>query len=189
MPSADVISVLRTLNNPWLGYRYTILSMPEGLSFKSVVDAAGLASLGITEVTLPTIEINMFEVPSLSTKRDVIPIREQYSELVLKAPTFRNTAFWDRIEGQIKSLSDPSTYDSLPETIIISEYDTGGNASQGLKGVATGLGIVTELTPIAVWICSGCQAKSYSPAPASTLSTGSVPLEELRMQVQRLERL
>lgn len=179
MVSANEIGqALIRANSLWLGYRYVIATFPQSFTgaggFGSFESIAGIASLGVTEVDLPTVSVNLLKIPSLSTFERHIPNRISYSELVLRAPTFRNTAFWDKIQAQIKALSDPESYKGVPEVLVLAEYEQS---------------ITTDALPIAVFTFNGVQAISYTPAKANAQGTGTVPLEELRLQVDNMSRL
>ena len=175
-----ITETIKQLNSFWLGYKYTVVGMPEGISVASLANTAGLTTLGITEVVFPTVQVELYKVPSLSTIERHIPRSIKNSELILRAPSLRNTAFWDRIEKQIIALQDPSTYAQTPETIMVVEFDI----RAGTSDIALDL-----INPLAIWICRGAQASSFIPAPANAMGSVSVPLDELRLQVDGIERL
>jgi len=170
----DVIQLVRTVNSFWLGYRYVIISMPESVSFDSIRNAASLASLGITEFQLPSTEVEFLTVPSLSVRERIVPVGVKYGDLILRAPTFRNSAFYNRIQSQVAAVDEP-LLPSYSETIVISEFEVSNT--------------ISDIVPIAVWICYGAQAFTYLPASANAQGSGSVPLEELRFKVRSIERL
>ena len=178
-----VAETIQSYNRFWLGYRYTIVAMPEGLSFGSLLDAAALTTLGISEVIFPTKSIEMYTVPTLSTVEKKVRDKRTVSDLVLRAPTFRNTAFWDRIENSEQALQDPSTNKDTIETIMVIEFESPSYPSNPIFEILGGF------FPLAVVICKGCQARSITPASANTQGVSSVPLEEIRFAVDDLQRL
>ena len=174
---------IQSLNRFWLGYRYTIVAMPEGLSLRSLFDAAALTTLGISEVIFPTKSIEMYTVPTLSTVEKKIPDKRTVSDLVLRAPIFRNKAFWDRIGKSEQALQDASVYNDIIETIMVIEFESQPGPSNPLFEILGGF------FPLAVVICKGCQARAITPASANTQGVSSAPLEEIRFAVDDLESL
>lgn len=197
MADNNIIQQLRNANSKWQGYRFVIFSLPTvgAGSFSGFSSTTGLFSqallpvAGITEIDFPTVDVEVTKIPSLSTKSRYIPRRETYGELVLRAPTIRQTALWDRIALQIRSLEDPdSTYSSVPEDIVISEYDVSTSTSNITGSFATGATALANNLPIAIWSVRGCQATSFTPASANSQGQTAMPLEELRMQVDSIRR-
>lgn len=169
------LQALRNLNAKWLGYKFIIFSMPEGRFFNPG-DASKLAipAAGISEIEFPRVNIEMRKIPTLSTVERHIPRRVSYGDLVLRAPTIRQTTLWDKIKLQQNALRDPELYEDVPETLVIGEFETQH---------------VLNLLPIAIWAIRGAQAKSFKPATANAQGSGIMPLEELHMQVDEVARL
>ena len=171
-----VLQAIRNSNSKWLGYRYVLFSIPNAsLSSEAGIELASIPAAGVSEIILPTTQVSLRRIPSLSTIDRYVPHHISYSELVLRAPTTRTGAFWDRIDLQIQALKTPGVYKNVPETIVIGEFE----ANTAL-----------DLLPIAIWACRGCQATSMTPAPANSQGVaGFIPLEEIRIQVDEVVKL
>lgn len=170
-----VLQSIRNLNTKWLGYRYIVFSVPNTPSvFQGILDVAGIATAGISEIDFPRMNVDLRRIPSLSTKDRYIPRHISHGDMVLRAPTIRQTALYNRIVAQAEAIGSKDQYRSIPESIVIAEYE----ASTAI-----------DLLPLAVWSAVGAQPKSFKPAPANSQGSGIMPLEELVLQIDELKRL
>lgn len=169
------LQAIRNSNSKWLGYRYIIYSVPNaGLITGFGTSPLSYSAAGVSEIVFPTITATLRKIPSLSTVDRFIPNHISHSELILKAPTTRGSAFWDRINLQKRALQEDGLYQNIPESIIIGEFEAN---------------TIVDLAPIAVWTARGVQATKFTPASANSQGTGAIPLETLSLQIDELIRL
>lgn len=173
---AQAIRAVRSSNTAWLGYRYILFSIPNaGLFTEAGIELASLPAAGVSEIIFPTMTVALRKIPSLSTVDRYIPHHISNSQITLKAPTTRAGSFWDRIDLQIRALKEPGLYKNVPESFVIGEFEAN---------------TLLDLLPISIWAIRGAQATSFTPAPANSQGgSGSVPLEEIRMQVDSILKL
>jgi hypothetical protein len=169
--TVSALQAIRNANTKWLGYRYVIISVPAGGITLTNVTKGLLPAAGVSEIVFPTAQINLKLIPTLSTVERYIPSSVSYGNLILRAPTLRATALFDRFNLQLNALKRDDLYKEVHESIIIGEFETTS---------------ISDLVPIAVWAARGVQAKSFKPAPANAQGHGAMPLEELVLQVEEL---
>jgi len=159
---ADFFDVLQANQTPWTGLRYQLL--PASLSLAA---QANLLLAEIGEIIFPTVEIQYTTIPSLSTIERKIPSRKITGDLTLRGGVFRNHGFFKQLEAMSDVLKGTENYNDNIVDLMVVEFE---------------IGPIAKAIPIASWVCVGCQAKSYTPAPANANQSG-IPFQELVMSV------
>jgi hypothetical protein len=171
---------VKELNSFWLGFKFTIATLPQtglGMNLANIGALSNnLALASVSEVTLPTADISLKEIPSLGHRKSFIPTGVTFSDLIIKAPVMVNQVLWKTFLQQVNVLDGTADWKYSKSSILLAEFDMHEKK------------IIGSL-PIAIWVFEGCQAKSFTPAPANAQSSSMIPLDVLTLHIDAMKRL